>query len=288
MTYDVKANEKYGFFEVTPKPTYDEVDKFYREDFYDEERSFNDSSLDVQNRDLEFNIQNWQREIEIVASITGSKPKSILDIGCGWCKYIEWASQQKIEVKGLDPSPESSDYGKSLGLEVLNTNFEDLVELDNKFDLVVLKNVLEHVIDPISFITQIYDKYMRKGSVLQIEVPNEYNDFQVAAQKLHGLSDWWVCPPAHLNYFSSQTLENLCHGVGLTRREARASFPMELFLLMGRNYVGDSALGSKCHSERKVFEQNMIELGFGDTLDRFYTSLAEVGLGRQITMFLEK
>ena len=32
------------------------------------------------------------------------------------------------------------------------------------------------------------------------------------------------------------------------------SYPLENFLLAGRNYVGNPALGRECHNERKAFE----------------------------------
>jgi 2-polyprenyl-3-methyl-5-hydroxy-6-metoxy-1,4-benzoquinol methylase len=285
---ELKKNA-YGFFEIIPKPSYEEVDKFYREEFYaDEYKYFNNSSLDAQKKDLGFNKEHWNRELNIIKSLKGQLPESILDIGCGWCKYIEWCSGQNIDVVGLDPSPESSEYGASLGLNVYNVNFENLEDLGRKFDLVVLKNVLEHVIDPLRFLKQIVHKYMKKGSVLQIEVPNDFNAFQLAAQEVNELDQWWVAPPAHLNYFSFQSLKNLCLDVGLKHRASRSSFPMEIFLLMGQNYVSNPELGSSCHQQRKLFEENMVKTGNIEVLDKLYESLSTVELGRLVVMFLEK
>ena len=156
------------------------------------------------------------------------------------------------------------------------------------FDLVVLKNVLEHVIEPINFLKQISDKYMHKGSILQIEVPNEFNNFQIAAQKTHNLNEWWVAPPAHLNYFSVKSLKKTGKSVDLIPRDIRASFPMELFLLMGHDYVRNSSLGNECHKMRVLFEQNLIKSGHVETMDLFYKKLAEAGLGRQIVIFFQK
>ena len=54
---------EYGFFQISPSPTYEEVDKFYREDFYaDGYKYFNDSSIDVQNDDLEYNKKLWETD----------------------------------------------------------------------------------------------------------------------------------------------------------------------------------------------------------------------------------
>ena len=51
----------------------------------------------------------------------------------------------------------------------MNFKFEKVTGLEKRFDLVVLKNVLEHVIEPLSFLTQINNNYMQSGSLLQIE-----------------------------------------------------------------------------------------------------------------------
>ena len=51
-------------------------------------------------------------------------------------------------------------------------------------------------------------KFLKDDGILLIDVPNEFNDFQIAGRDLHNLNDWWVAPPNHLNYFSKSSLEN--------------------------------------------------------------------------------
>ena len=38
---------------------------------------------------------------------------------------------------------------------------------------------------------------------------------------------------------------------------SEASFPLEMFLLFGENYVKDPATGKTCHKKRVAFEQNL-------------------------------
>ena len=38
-------------------------------------------------------------------------------------------------------------------------------------------------------------KNSKNDGILLIDVPNEFNDFQVAGRDLHSLNDWWVAPP---------------------------------------------------------------------------------------------
>ena len=110
-------------------------------------------------------------------------------------------------------------------------------------------------------------------------------DVQTAGRDVHGLTDWWVAPPAHLNYFSKDTLVNLLEGTGYSVQLAEASFPLEMFLLFGDNYVKDGSIGSVCHKKRVAFEQNLRMHGKTSSLKNFYRSLAELNLGRQITIY---
>ena len=60
---------------------------------------------------------------------------------------------------------------------------------------------------------------------------------------------------------------------------------MEMFLLFGEVYVGDSQIGSNCHEKRKNFEERLIKNGHKEKLYQFYEKLAELELGRQITIY---
>ena len=132
---------------------------------------------------------------------------------------------------------------------------------------------------------EIQQKVLAPGGIVVIDVPNEFNNFQTAGRDLHNLNNWWVAPPAHLNYFSPETLENLLKGCDFEPVLAEASFPLEMFLLFGENYVSDGTLGKKCHDKRVAFETNLRKLGHGEALRDFYQALAKLNLGRQVKMY---
>jgi len=56
---------------------------------------------------------------------------------------------------------------------------------------------------------------------------------------------------------------------------------MELFLLMGENYVGNKEVGNRCHEKRMRFELNLPD----DVRRRFYLNLASFGLGRECIIY---
>ncbi|MDT7516803.1 class I SAM-dependent methyltransferase [Rhodoferax mekongensis] len=213
----------------------------------------------------------------------------MLDIGCGWGQTMKYLATKGARCSGFDPAPEAVAYVQSIGIECVRAGMEKMDVFEGRrFDVVLLMNVLEHLSDPVQVIEGIHNTVLAKGGMLVVEVPNEFNAFQVAAQELHGLAQWWVAPPAHLNYFSASSLTALLRGSGFEVQHAEASFPMELFLLMGENYVSDRQLGRYCHERRMAFEMNMRKQGRGEALRSFYQAMAQVDLGRQVIAYALK
>ena len=58
-----------------------------------------------------------------------------------------------------------------------------------------------------------------------------------------------------------------------------------MFLLWNDVYVGNGPLGGQCHAKRVAFELNLARLGKLGKLKKFYAALADLELGRQITMY---
>jgi hypothetical protein len=59
---------------------------------------------------------------------------------------------------------------------------------------------------------------------------------------------------------------------------------MELFLLMGLDYVDDPEVGNRCHGYRVALEKALTP----ELRRRLYGALAEAGLGRNCRILAEK
>jgi SAM-dependent methyltransferase len=213
--------------------------------------------------------------------------RTIFDIGFGFAQALLYFKDKGFDVSGIEPSTEGVQYAKEHGLSnVYGAGIEDFdVVGTNRYDVVMLLNVLEHLRYPAETIKEIKNKLMTKDGLLIIEVPNEFNDFQMVANDEYNLNDWWICPPNHINYFSASSLENLLEKSGFTIVKKEASFPLELFMLMGDVYVGNDNLGKECHNKRVLFESLMRKHNKSDKLADFYSRLAELDLGRQIILY---
>ena len=54
---------------------------------------------------------------------------------------------------------------------------------------------------------------------------------------------------------------------------------MELFLLMGENYVDNDSLGRMCHTKRKKLEINLNNTNLNWLKRKLYQSFADMGIG---------
>jgi 2-polyprenyl-3-methyl-5-hydroxy-6-metoxy-1,4-benzoquinol methylase len=287
--HHVVQHPEFGFFQVIPTPSPEEITRFYAEEFYSSKyKAFNNSALEVQETDQAFHDGHREDIAQQIRHLLERELSelSVLDIGCGWGQTLKYLADRGAACAGFDPAQEAVAYVQSCGIESVCAGMERMdVFGDRRFDVVMLMNVLEHLADPVQVIQEIKRTVLRPDGLLIIEVPNDFNDFQKAARELHGLQEWWVAPPAHLNYFSSYSLSAVLKGCGFDVRELEASFPLELFLLMGDNYVADRQTGRLCHEKRMAFERNLRDLGKTSVLRSFYKALADVNLGRQVIAY---
>ena len=70
--------------------------------------------------------------------------------------------------------------------------------------------------------------------------------------------------------------------------DAYSTYPLEWFILMGDDYIGNDNIGKKCHKKRKDFEIKMFEAGKFDILINIYRDFAQRGVGRQLTIIGQK
>ena len=286
--YTIVEDEKYGFLRVDPIPSQQEVDKFYKEEFYSTEyKQFNDSSMEVQLEEEEFYKRYWESNYQKVVQFFGRKDDiSLFDVGCGFALGLKYYMDKGFTVSGLDPAPEAVEYAKKQNLDVHLAGINEFSCVgDERFDVVTIVNALEHLRNPAETLLDVKKYLLKSNGLLMVDVPNEFNDFQVVANTEHNLGEWWLCPPNHINYFSVSSLKNLFDKCGYVIKSYETSFPLEMFLVMGDVYVGNPKLGKQCHNKRVHFEEMMRKHGKEDKLRKFYEALADCDLGRQVVMY---
>ncbi|SLN38346.1 class I SAM-dependent methyltransferase [Oceanibacterium hippocampi] len=276
--YDIIDCRACGFRHVVPLPDADALDSFYRQQFYAEEKP---NYLAHAEADAEWIAVACRDRLASCAAILGPGRRRLLDIGSGPGHFLKTAGELGWAAIGVEPGAQAVGYSRGLGLDVREGFFDDaMADGLGQFDLVHLSFVLEHIPDPAALIGRAR-RVLAPGGLILVTVPNDYNDLQDALQRGRGYKPWWLVPPHHLNYFDFESLTGFLARQGFEIAERSTGFPMELFLLMGENYVGDDEAGRRCHARRKAFDMAFEEAGLGNVRSRLYKALAAAGFGRE-------
>lgn len=261
-----------GFRHQDPLPAEEEVKKYYDDDtFYKVfaakdwfEKEHKEHTAGLWNAYYDYQI-NLLRPLKIKRDVI-----DIVDVGCGAGWFVERAREQHFHQSfGIEPSQAARDVLK-----------RDYIVPEYTFGYcaaIHLSLVLEHLRDPKIELMKWRDKLIYNGRIL-VTVPNEFSPLQKKLGTYHFISK------VHLSYFEPATLQNLMHSCGFRIIHESATFPFELFELLGIHYIGNDLLGRKCHRLRLQFEK-MLGMRAFDLYQKLYQ---RYGWGRELICLGEK
>lgn len=283
--FDVIECERCGFTHIVPLPSPEELESMYRHEFYTEEKPL---YFERHRDDLDWWNMVYSERYETFEELLPSHRRRLLDVGSGPGYFLLHGKQRGWHTLGIEPSAHAARYSRDLGLQVVN-DFLDTRTVGQleTFDVVHMREVLEHVPDPGGML-KLAGELLNRDGILFLSVPNDYNPFQRVLRKVRAFDPWWLAPPHHINYFDFHSLERLVQSNSFDVIIKDTSFPMDIFLLMGDNYVGNDALGRLCHSKRKMLEQTLAEAGLAGLKRQLYQSFASLGIGREVQIYAKK
>lgn len=263
-----------GFYHVDPYPPEDYLRGFYS------------------NYEMPTPQANLAETARLLARTAGTTTR-VLDAGCGDGSFL--LELHKLGFRHLSGFDEGPAVERALALQIGDIRksniwkFLDEAEQRQEFgaEALVMVNVLEHVVEPLTLLRRIHRALPGDG-LLCVTVPNDFSPLQRAFLEVKGHLPWFVSLPDHLNYFDFHTLAHALASTGFTVIDQSALYPLELFLLQDLDYVADPALGPVAHQRRVTFEMNLKAAGMTDVLDHFYRTLAAGGYGRDVMVVATK
>lgn len=271
------------FKHVVPLPTPKELETVYSHEYYTQEKPL---YIERYLEDKAWWDAVYAERYDRLEQQLGGRQGSILDVGSGPGLFLALGRERGWQVTGVEPSQRASAYSQdTLKLDVRNIFLDrDTAPTLGKFDVVNMGEVLEHLTDPAEMLT-IAKGLLKPGGVLLLIVPNDFNPFQNILRDHLAFQPWWVAPPHHLNYFSHASLKSLVERVGFDVLHVESTFPIDMFLMMGQNYIGNDAMGRQAHGLRKTFDQNLLPAGAVELRRKLYGAFAELGLGREVVLY---
>jgi 2-polyprenyl-3-methyl-5-hydroxy-6-metoxy-1,4-benzoquinol methylase len=141
----------------------------------------------------------------------------LLDFGCGQGAFLELMHIQGWQVVGLDMCADVVQrIRRELGLSALAGTLPHPELSPAQFDVVTMRQSLEHVPRPLETLQHAYDLLVPGGKLL-VHVPN------VQSRALDWFGPAWFCLklPVHLTHFSPQTLRQMVQRTGFHVQRVR-------------------------------------------------------------------
>lgn len=131
----------------------------------------------------------------------------LLDIACGYGGFLLLAQKAGYAVSGIDFDPRVIETARSLGLKDVEViNFEDFYakRKGEKFNVITLFGILEHIEKPDIFIEQVKE-LLSPGGYIAVVVPNDDRPL-VLVREAHDY------PPHHFTRWNSRSLKKFLEG----------------------------------------------------------------------------
>jgi 2-polyprenyl-3-methyl-5-hydroxy-6-metoxy-1,4-benzoquinol methylase len=158
-----------------------------------------------------------QRMVNYATQLLGpikEEPAKALDIGAGYGFFSRAARARGFQVTAINPaSAENRIFSQLNGFEPIPLFFEEVNFGRERFDLVILSQVLEHLLDPFHVLVKVR-KLMRPEGVLTLAVPN----VDAILIKMLGSRSSFLGLPEHIIHFSRQGLNSILQRAGFAVR----------------------------------------------------------------------
>ncbi len=134
----------------------------------------------------------------------------LLDVGCGHGLLLDEARRRDYDVEGLELSRDAARHAhERLDLNVREHPLEDAALDDERYDAIVLTDVLEHLEDPVGALARC-TRLLAPGGALLVVTPDPASRTARRAGRR-----WWGYLPAHLCLVPRATLRELITAGGL-------------------------------------------------------------------------
>ncbi|MBY0065555.1 class I SAM-dependent methyltransferase [Empedobacter falsenii] len=175
---------------------------------------------------------NLNNKLELINKV--SNGKNILDYGCGVGDFLEHLQKNGYDVLGMEPNDSARKIAQSkIGNEKVTST--ELEHNDQKFDIITLWHVLEHIPNLNEIIQQLKNHLSENGRLI-IAVPNH------KSYDAEYYGKYWAAydVPRHLWHFSASSMNKLFNNFGM---KIESIHPMKLdsfyVSLLSEKYKGN-------------------------------------------------
>ncbi len=169
-----------------------------------------------------------KNRIDRLEKAVSKKNINFLDVGCGEGNASLMAMERGWHVTAIDITDNRGETAKKSEMNFYEGELTSLKLQEGGFDVVYMDSVLEHVINPVDYLNEIF-RLLKKEGVLYIGVPNEdalQNDVKKIIYNLTGKKG--IAPqlkpfdtPYHIVGFNKKSIKYIINKCGFNILELR-------------------------------------------------------------------
>ncbi len=176
----------------------------------------------------------------------------ILDVGCGAGIFGSSLKQREgIEVWGIELEEGAASRASKVLDRVLTGNAEVMVEAlpDHTFDVITCNDILEHLVDPFSFIAALKRKLIPGGRLI-CSIPNVRffdNLLNLLVRKDWRYEDHGILDRTHMRFFTKKSIKKMLQDQGYVVESLNGingyitSWKFSLLIALSLGYLSDTA-----------------------------------------------
>ena len=136
----------------------------------------------------------------------------ILDVGCSGGQFLNTFDPNKWERQGVEIDKDTAEFAKTQYDIPVNIGYFPEISFEEKFDLIVIRGVIEHFSDPISVLKKCAEVLKPNGFLFITATPvgNSFA-FDVYREKWHLFT-----PLAHIHFFTVDLLSRVLKTFGMS------------------------------------------------------------------------
>ncbi len=201
-----------GLVYLNPRPARSELGRIYPAEYHAYDFS-------VSRYGLSYRVRRWLEARRLLRWCCGLGSEArILDVGCGdgfHLRILRDFGHPAWKLEGVEPDARAAEAARRAGLQVHESNIEQLGLPASMYDLVLLIATLEHVEDPVALLASMRT-LLRPGGKIGIVTDNTAtDDFHLFSRRHWGGYHF----PRHWYLFNRNTLRVLAQRSGLEVEE---------------------------------------------------------------------
>jgi len=192
----------------------------------------------------------------------------ILEIGCGTGYLLHRLNLLGADVIGIEPGAHGQTGSKKYGVKIIQDFFPS-PKIQDKFDLIILFSVLEHIENPFPFLKTLL-KHKRRNGRIALAVPN--------CEPYIANGDISMLIHEHWRYYTAESLrQTIKSGIGYNVDIRKSSYGGSVYAISTNHLISKEIATDKAENEIKqlIMFRKKAEKNLGDLKKYFLRAAAD-------------